>query len=180
MLVVMSKYALPLLTITIIILLAILGYFIYQNQKLLRSLPTQSSPIPTATLSPAAIPTASPPSLTTTQLQENIKDSINSQNYAALTTFMTNPVQVFLRATECCGPQTPSEAESQMSYISAGTPFDFDQNNPTIASLKDKNSELTDHFIGISKNAQHVVAFKITGSKIEAIWMSVSWKLFNY
>lgn len=177
----MSKYALPLLTITIIILLAILGYFIYQNQKLLRSLPTQSSPIPTATPTSAAIPTATPtPTFSLAQLQENIKDSINSQNYAALTTFMTNPVQVFLRATECCGPQTPPEAESQMSYISAGTPFDFDQNNPTIASLKDKNSELTGHFIGISKNGQHLVAFKITGSKIEAIWMSISWKLFNY
>lgn len=177
----MSKYALPLLTIIIIILISVLGYFIYQNQKLLSLLPTQSSPIPTATPTPAAITTATPtPALTLIQLQENIKDGVNSQNYAALTTFMTNPVQVFLRATECCGPQTPPEAESQMSYISAGTPFNFDQKNPTITSLKDKNNELTGHFIGISQNAEHLVAFKIVGSKIEAIWLSVSWKLFNY
>lgn len=174
-----------LIILTAVLLLG-LGYFIFQNQKLIKQLTvTQSSPTLTISASP---PTSSPsqlpspsPTLTLIQLQENIADGVNSRNFAALATFMTNPVLVILQATECCGPQTPDEAVSQFSYINDGIPFDFNQNQETIKNLKSKNTELANKYVGISKNAEHLVAFGITGSnRIGDVRFSVSWKLFAF
>ena len=173
----------------IIILLATVGYFIFQNQQLLSQVtkqgtspsqaPSITSPTPQTDSSPSL---ASPsPTLTLAKLQENIEAAINSQNFAALTTYMTNPVQVILQATECCPDQTPSEAHEQLNYIKEGIPFDFDQITPTVKNLKSKNPELASQFIGIAKSKEHLVAFNITAeNKIDAIRMAVTWKLFNY
>lgn len=180
----MAKYWWILTLAVVLILLAILGYFIFQNQQLIKQLSTSSpspqisSPLP----SPSPAPSSPSPSPTPSSevLRENIEAAINSKNTAALVTFMTNTVQVILQATECCGPMTPTEAESQLSYISEGTPFNFNQTDPTIVNLKNKNPELAGQFIGISKNQEHLIALNINSqNKIDSIRMSVSWKLFS-
>ena len=174
------------LTILVVIFLATTIYLIIQNQKLIGQL-TNQTPIssPTAiSQSPSPVePTASfspSPILTLAVTQDAIEVNINSKNYQGLALYMTNPLDVVLQATECCGEQTPSEAISQMDYINNGVPFDFDQELPTIKNLKAKNPELSDKFIGISKGKEHMIAFKINSqNKISSIRMSVSWKLFN-
>src|SRR3990167_9463229 len=115
------------------------------------------------------------------ELQENIKASVNSSNTQAMATYMTNPVQVILQATECCGEQTPDEAVTQASYVEPGVPFNFDQQNETIKNLKTKNPELANTFVGISQNLEHLIAFTTNNqNKISQIRFSVSWKLFAY
>jgi|SRR3989344_4326780 len=181
----MNKYLLPALAVIILILVAGLGYFIFQNQILVKKLAGSPTPTPTPTSSAIATPQISPkPSptskLTIKELQDNIEASVNSGNFAALTSYMTNPVEVILQATECCGPLSPAESENQMNYIEAGAPFDFGPTNNTIVNLKAKNSELAGKFIGISKNSEHLIAFGINNqNQITDIRMSVSWKLFN-
>lgn len=160
-----------------------LGYFIFQNQKLLKNF--SSSPTPQLTTSsPTATPNPASPSpsplLDLDSVKENIEAAINSQNTAALETYMNSPVEVILQATECCGSKTPQEAVSQLSYIKGGIPFDFNQQNPTIKNLKPKNPELSSAFIGISEKTEHLIAFDFaTNNKISSVRMSVSWKLFN-
>lgn len=184
----MNKLLLALLVIIILILTAVSGYFIFQNQKLIKIL-GQASPSPFASQSPSIItgsPLSSPiispsPTISKTSLEENIKDATNSGNTAALATFMTNPVSVIIQASECCGPKTPDEAVSQLSYINQGKPFDFNQNSPAITNIKAKNPELAGKFVGVSQFGEQLVAFGInTQSKISDIRMSISWKLFNY
>ena len=179
-----SKYLTTALVLIVFLLLVGLGYFAYQNQKLVAEFAKQTEPTPTLTPSPspqiAPSPTPSP-KLSLSALQENIKDGINSGNTQALASFMTDPVNVILQATECCGPKSPAEAVSQLAYIKEGTPFDFSENSATVIALKNKNPELSDKFIGISKSGEHLVAFGINpDNRITDIRMAVSWKLFSY
>ena len=175
------------LTVLVVILLGVAGYFIYQNQIVIKQLTKVASPsLVPATSEPQATTQASPtstpsPLLTLATTQNAIKTNINAKNYQGLTAYMANPVNVILQASECCGPRTPAEAVDQMSYINTGVPFDFDQENSTIKNLKVKNPQLADKFIGISKASEYLVSFGINSdSKISDILMSVSYKLFNY
>ena len=175
------------LTVLVIILLGVAGYFIYHNQIVIKQLTKGASPSPApATSQPQATTQASPtstlsPLLTLATTQNAIKTNINAKNYQGLTAYMTDPVNVILQASECCGPKTPAEAIDQMSYINTGVPFDFDQENSTIKNLKAKNPQLADKFIGISKGSEYLVSFGINSeNKISDILMSVSWKLFSY
>lgn len=183
----MSKNLALILIFVIIILLTIVGYFIFQNQKLIGKLtiPTSTSPpvtsIPTVQPSPISTPSPSP-KLTKAQVEENIQAAVNSGNFAALASYMTKPkINFTLMSTECCQPMTPDEAVNQMSYISEGIPMDFNQANTNIANLKSKNQQLADAFIGLSKNDEHLAAFTLDAqTRISAIQLSVSWKLYNY
>jgi len=47
----------------------------------------------------------------------NIEAAVKSKNYAALSTYMTNPVSVRIEATECCQPMTPDDAASELKYL---------------------------------------------------------------
>lgn len=170
----------------VIILFAALGYFIFQNQKLISQLSSQtSSPSPsTPSVSPQPSPSPTPspsPQKTAAEVQENIEAAVNSRNLVALATYMTKPkVNFSLMSSECCEPMTPDEAVAQMSYIDEGVPMDFDQNNPTIKNLKAKNSQLAGSFIGISIGKEHLAAFSLNSeNRISAIQLSVSWKLYN-
>lgn len=169
----------------VIILFAALGYFIFQNQKLISQLSSQTSnptpSTPSVSSQPSPSPTPSPsPQKTATEVQENIEAGVNSRDFAALRTYMTNPVQVILQATECCGPRTPDEAVDQMSEIEKGVPFNFDQNYGTIKSLKAGNPELVGKFIGISDSTKQLIAFGLNNqNRIVDIRISVSWKIFN-
>ena len=181
------KNLVVILTLLVIILLGMAAYFIFQNQRLTDKLTKQAtSPLPSASLesSPSQLlsPTPTPsPVLTLALTQNAIKTNVNAKNYQGLTTYMTNSVNVTLQASECCGPKTPAETTNQMSYITSGVPFDFDQESATIKNLKDKNPQLSDKFIGISKASEYLVAFVVNNeNKISEILMSVSWKLFSY
>ena len=185
----MKKLIIVLVISAALIFTAVVGYLLFQNQKLSNQL-TQKSPLPTPSSTPAETvqkaqespqPTPSTKPMSLFELQENIKASVNSSNTQAMTSYMTNPVQVILQATECCGEQTPDEAVAQASYVEPGIPFNFDQENETIKNLKLKNPELANTFIGISQNMEHLIVFTINNqNKIAQIRFSVSWKLFTY
>ena len=172
----------------IILLIASVGYFIYQNQKILKDLSgqKQSQQTPQATTQVSSKPAPSPtplpsPSFTLLGTQSAIKSHLNSKDYKGLIPYMTSPAVDFsLMSTECCPEQSQQEAATQMSYIENGLPLDFDQNNPQIKTLKDKNAQLKNTFIGISTAGEHLAAFTINSeNKISKIQLSVSWKLYN-
>lgn len=185
----MGKNFSLILVILVIILLLGIGYFIFQNQKLISRLSSQtSSPSPSVPSQPAGpsqpslSPSPSPsPYLTRLSTQNAIKTNIVSKNYQGLVAYMTDPANLILQATECCGPRTPDEVVNQMSYINEGIPFDFNQESETTKNLKAKNPELAEKYIGISTITEHLIAFGINNqNKISDIRISVSWKLFNY
>ena len=179
----MNKILTPILLVLIVILIASLGYFIFQNQKLTGQL-QQPQVSPSTISTPASSPTPkSSPSPTTTklELQENIKDAINSGNFAALEGYMNVPtVNFIIMSSECCGPQTPQETIAGLAYIKDGVPMDFNQQNENIKNLKTKNSRLASAYIGISTSTEHLVAFTIDPqNKISGIEVAVTWKLYE-
>lgn len=175
----------------IILLISSVGYFIFQNQKVLKELSkaadaqkTQSQQAPTATASAQSAASQQPtpsPALTQIGTQSAIKSHINSKDYMGLIPYMTAPkINFSLMSSECCEPQTAQQAAEQMKYIDAGIPFDFNQQNPTIQNLKAKNPELSKTFIGISTAGEQSAVFTIDAqNKISAIQLSVSWKLYQ-
>ena len=183
----MNKTIIAALVIIILILAGGLGYFIFQNQTLLSQ--KTASPTPSSTIyyePPREIPSPIPsndatPKITLKQLQENIQASVNSKNYQALATYMKQPkVNFSLMSTECCEPQTPDKAAGQMSYIESGIPLDFNQEADLIKTLKSKNPQLTQTFIGISKSGEQLAAFTINSdNKITAIQLSVCYNLYS-
>lgn len=183
----MSRNLLIVLVIILVFLLAGAAYLIFQNQKIIRQF-ENPSPSPVSTpLIPSTVNPSTPvspsqvPILTLALTQNAIKTNINAKNYQGLIPYMTNPVSVTLQATECCGPKTPQEAISQLSYLDEGIPFNFDQESDVIKNLKSKNPELANRFLGISINKEHLVAFTINSeNKISEVRMAVSWKLFSY
>lgn len=171
----MNKYLVATFIVLTTALVAGLGYFIFQNQKLIKTL---ASPSPSAQKAQVESPT---PSLTKQQLEENIKDAINSKNFAALETYMTTPtVNFIIMSSECCQPQSAQDAIAQLDYIKDGIPMDFNQQNETIKNLKAKNSRLASAYVGISQSAEHLVAFTTSPQhKISQVEVSVSWKLYE-
>jgi hypothetical protein len=169
----------PLLTLIIIALIGVSGYLYFQNRKLSQKPSASPDPSPQAQSSPLSSPTSSPAKI---NIREQIEAAVNSKNYAALEGYMTTPTVNFaLMSSECCEPQTPKDAVEQLDYISAGVPFDFNQQNATILNLKAKNPELTNAYLGISKTGEHSAAFTIDNqNKISGIHLSVSWKLYNF
>lgn len=184
----MTKGLTATLAIIIVILLSLVGYFIFQNQKVLKELENQKQEQkaqPSAS-SAQQLPTPSPsqspsPQASQKQVKENIQAAINSKNFAAISTYTTTPkVNVSLMSSECCQPQTPDEAVKQIEYIKDGVPMDFNQENPTIKNLKAKNPELADAFIGISQNKEQLAAFKFDDrNKISWIQLAITWKLYS-
>ena len=179
----MNKILTPILLVLIVILIAGLGYFIFQNQKLIHKL-QQPQVSPSTISTPASSPTPKfSPSPTTTkqELQENIKDTINSQNFAALEGYMSMPtINFIIMSSECCGPLTSQEAIDQLAYIKDGVPMDFNQQNETIKNLKAKNSRLAASYGGISTTTEHLVALSIDPqNKISGIEVAVTWKLYE-
>jgi hypothetical protein len=181
-----SRNFLIILAGVIVIFLIGAGYLLFQKQNMIRqTTSTSPSPISTPaslTASPSVPVTPSPAPILTLSLTQNaIKTNINAKNFQGLIPYMTNQVSVILQATECCGPQTPDEAVTQMSYIDEGIPSDFDQNSELVKNLKSKNPELVGKFIGVSINKEHLAAFTINSeNKISEVLMSVSWKLFAF
>lgn len=182
----MGKKTAAALIVIIFLLLLSAGLLFYQNRKLVKNTPSPQPTTVTQTIADSKevsqpSPSSSPsPKLTLKLLQENISAGLNSQNYQALSTYMTNPVNLSLMSTECCQPQTPDEAAKQLEYVKDAEPFDFNQQNPIIKNLKSKNSQLAQAFIGLSTGGEKLAAFTIdTNNKISAIQLSISYKLYT-
>ncbi len=68
-----------------------------------------------------------------------------------------------------------------MKYLDDGIPMDFNQDSTIIKSIKNKNPQLADKYIGISLSKEQLVAFTIDPQNhISAILMAVTWKLYNF
>lgn len=180
----MNKPLLAAILVVCIILIAGLGYFIFQNQKLLKQLAPSPQNTPYTQNAPKQAQNPSPEpvkKLTLKDIEAQIEASLNSKNYQALTSYMVKPkINFTLMSTECCQPMTSDEAASQMSYVSGGEPFTFNQQNPSILNLKAKNPQLSAAFIGLSENGEQLAAFTIDAdNKISAIQLSVSYMLYT-
>lgn len=181
----MNKVLIWTLMVVILILIAITIVIMFRNQKLMMELAKNSRSPQTSSISqtnsPGTNPSQSPskkPTLIDTQNQ--IIASLNSANYQPLLTFLNESISLTLMSTECCGTTDKNEAIDQMSYISSGKPFTFEQSSQTITNLKAKNAQLANKFIGISQNGEHLAAFKIDATnKISEIDLAVSYKLYN-
>jgi len=169
--------------LVVVILIAGLGYFIFQNQKLIKQLAPspQTSPLAQSPQTQTQSPSPIAKKITAKDVQEQITASLNSKNYQALVGYMAQPkVDFSLMSTECCEPMTPDEAAGQMDYISVGEPFNFDQQNTVIQNLKAKNPQLAQSFIGLSSKGEQLAAFTLDAdNKISAIQLSVSYKLYT-
>lgn len=171
--------------LAIIILSATTIFLLFQNQQLIGKLTnaSQSPPATPAATSSVNEPVSASPSqnksLNTKELQAVIKNSINSQNYDSLKEVLTENVSFALMSTECCGTISKQEAISQLDYINGGKPFDFNQQTQLVQDLKGNNAQLANSYIGLSQNGEHLAAFTIANGKINAIELSVSYKLYN-
>lgn len=109
---------------------------------------------------------------------ENIQAAVESGNYAALVSYMANPVTLILAASECCGSTTPDKAADDMSYADNGTaPWDWNVPAATIDSYR--AGFYVDHFpegvlVGKAAN-DFVIAFSFNDAgKITNIFMAIN------
>jgi len=108
----------------------------------------------------------------------NIEAAVKSKNYAALSTYMTNPVSVRIEATECCQPMTPDDAASELKYLdNAKGTWNFN-NEEIITGLESSFPESYGNaIIGVSSD-NYLVGFQLSAQNfISKISMSVSYKL---
>jgi hypothetical protein len=124
------------------------------------------------TTTPTPKPTISP------ALKENITAAINTMNTAALEGYMTNPVTVVLAASEFGGPRTPTQAVSDLNYLSSATgPWNFNLSTPQLNAYK--AGAYSQYFgdntiVGKSAN-DYVVSFAINDSgKISVIFIAAN------
>lgn len=135
-----------------------------------------SSPSPTTSSAQTEAPKAN-----SSAVIASIQDGITSKNYAAIGSYMVNPVSVVLYATECCQPQTPDKAALQLEYLSSATdPWNFADNNPIAAQLRAKSDFFKNAtVIGTSANS-YAVAFTLNAdNKISAIALVADYKLIT-
>jgi uncharacterized protein YneF (UPF0154 family) len=184
----MSKTTAILSGIIFVLLIAAVGYFVFQNQKLTNQLEknpqTQStssnSITQAATQTPTPLPSPTPKALTIDDIHQIITTNSNLKDHSALLPYLKgDSVNFIVMSSGCCAPKTAKEAIDSLNYIDEGIPFDFDQNNTTIKDVRGKNERLTKAFIGISKNSEKLVAFTLdTKNQITQIEVSASWKLY--
>ncbi len=169
-----SKIIIILLFVIITLLLGVIGYFYFMNNT---KETATTTPTPTVT---QAIATPSP-SISPTQainIDENTQAAIESKNYAALEGYMTPSVSVLLYASECCGPQTPTQALAQLDYFNeAKAPWNWNQESETIKQIKAEHpTTFGKGTIGIADN-EYTVSYEVVNGKINALYISASYKL---
>lgn len=107
---------------------------------------------------------------------ENIKAAITSGNTAALEGYMADSVTVILAASEGLGSRTPTQAVSDMDYLSGGTtPWDFALPSATVSGWAsgDYGTYISaDGLVGKSAN-NYVVALKFNSDgDISSVFMT--------
>lgn len=113
----------------------------------------------------------------------NIESAITSGNNSALEGYMASTVAVVVAASESAGDRTPSQAVSDLKYLSNATsPWNFKLDATTLT--KYQNGEYKTYFktntlVGKSANG-YVVAFNFDSSgKINGIFMAVNSSLLE-
>jgi hypothetical protein len=113
----------------------------------------------------------------------NIESAITSGNTSALEGYMASTVAVVIAASESAGDRTPSQAVSDLKYLSNATsPWNFKLDATTLT--KYQNGEYKTYFktntlVGKSANG-YVVAFNFDSSgKINGIFMAVNSSLLE-
>lgn len=119
-------------------------------------------------------PTASP-----SAVQSVIESALTSETYADLVPYMAESVMFEIEASEGVGPGTPEETVTNLSYLNtAAAPWDFDQTNPIITSIKTQYAqEYGNLFIGISSNDVMSAFGFDQNNKINIIKVAVTYKL---
>lgn len=109
---------------------------------------------------------------------QSIKESITSDNTAALEGYMASTVKVIIAASEGIGDRTPVQAIGDLKYLDSATdPWDFNLNATTLASYQ--TGDYKDYFksnsiVGKSAN-NYVISFNFdSAGKINGIFMSVN------
>lgn len=153
------------------------GWKVYSNNKDKDAAPAASNNSSNAAESAAedqpAADTATQPSADTL---ENIKASITSGNTAALEGYMAASVNVILAASEAYGPQTPTQAITDLQYLDNATdPWDFALPAATLASYKagGYSAYFTDDALVGQSADKYLISFQFDSSgKINGIFMT--------
>ena len=140
---------------------------------------SSSTPTPSETASESPEPeetVVARPSLGASDY-ENIADSINSGNTAALEGYLTDPTNVIYAASECCGPLAPFDAITSLDYLTNATgPWTFPTPEGTIDTYR--AGFYAPYFpagayVGQSSDSDpFVISFTIVDDKITGIFVS--------
>ena len=146
--------------------------------------PDDPTPAPTDTVEPTQSVTPQPEETTTPPVdpvglsdtdRQNLHDSIESGNTAALEQYLTTPVNFIIAASECCEPLTPLEAISGLDYISAAVGPWSEPSASVLAQYR--AGYYVDYFsegayvIQSSHADPYVVSFQVTGQKVSGIFV---------
>ncbi len=135
-------------------------------------------PTPTATAPDPAVTTTPAPEETAAGFPDdgrgNVRDAVITGNTAAIEGYLTDPVDVILYATECCGPIAPSEAIGNLGILASSSGWDFDLPDATVAGWA-ADPGYGVYFTGSPIVGQAsdgtIVAFHIEGAQIDGIWV---------
>jgi len=136
---------------------------------------TLESPTPTAfdqdsTPTPAASPSAA---------QDIIESSLSGKSYEDLIPYMAESVQFEIEASEGMPAGTPQETVENLKYLDTATPpWNFDQNEEAITSIKTQNAqEYGNLYIGIASNDVMAAFGYDSFGKINLIKVAVTYEL---
>lgn len=109
---------------------------------------------------------------------QSIKESITSDNTAALEGYMASTVKVIVAASEGIGDRTPVQAIDDLKYLDSATdPWNFSLNATTLSKYQTgdyKDYFKTNSVVGKSAN-NYVISFNFdSAGKINGIFMSIS------
>ena len=184
----MSKYLIG--AVVAILVIAALGAAYLLGKGGIGLTKTSSTPQPTTVSQTVVTATPTPvvamaqkeePKTSNSQVIESIIAGVTSKDYAAIASYMVNPVGVILYASECCEPQTPAKAAQQLDYLSSGTPpWNFTENNPIAAQLRAKSDFFKNAtVIGTASNGMTVGFTLNAQNKITDIVLVADYKLIT-
>ena len=119
------------------------------------------------------------PAATQSAVQSDIMAAVENKTYNSLASHMTPSVMFEIESSEGLPAATPEEAVEHLDYLNtAAAPWNFDQNDPIILSVKSANpDEYGPLYIGISSNDM-MVAFGFDAmDKINLIKVVATYKL---
>jgi hypothetical protein len=116
-------------------------------------------------------------------LKDNIAAAVQSQNYAALAGYMTNPVQLVIAASEKGGDETPAQAVDDMRYLNGTTnPWDFNL-SPGVTGVWAAHfygQYFTPQFYAGQAASDEVVSFQFANcTKIKSVFMAADFRILE-
>jgi len=132
------------------------------------------------TASPTPFDDVTPtPAATQSAIQSDIMSAIEDKTYNSLVSHMTPSVMFEIESSEGLPAATPEEAVTNLDYLdTAVAPWNFDQNDPVILSVKDANpDEYGPLYVGIASNDMMVAFGFDEMDKINLIKVAATYKL---